>query len=77
MDALPKSQFWMVYGHGQRAPTYIHESVRSAQAEAQRLARAHPGICFVILEAVEAVAKQEFVTFRYRGRRDLDAEIPF
>lgn len=47
-------RFWMVYGEGQRAPTYKHDSRASAEAEALRLARQHPGIAFYALCAVSA-----------------------
>ncbi len=43
---------WMVYGEGQRAPTYQHTDERSAVDEAQRLARNHPGLTFFVLKAV-------------------------
>ncbi len=35
---------WLVYGVGQRSPTYEHTSEDSATNEAKRLAREHPGI---------------------------------
>lgn len=44
-------EFWMVYGHNQRAPTYEHLSYSAAEAEARRLAREAPGITFFVLEA--------------------------
>lgn len=46
-----KQAFWMVYGVGQRAPTYKHLSEPAAELEAVRLAQANPGIEFVVLEA--------------------------
>ncbi|WP_234834548.1 hypothetical protein [Sinorhizobium meliloti] len=51
----PKAhKFWMVYGIGQRGPTYQHYSKALAQLEAQRLASLHPEIVFVVLAAVDA-----------------------
>jgi hypothetical protein len=47
-------QFWMVYGIGCGAPTYRHETKQSAVQEAQRLARLHKGVKFVVLQATEA-----------------------
>jgi hypothetical protein len=44
--------FWMVYGEGQRAPAYVHQTAPSAVAEARRLAREHPGIRFYVLAAI-------------------------
>lgn len=44
-------EFWMVYGEGQRAPAYKHDSAASARIEAERLAGLHPGISFYVLKA--------------------------
>lgn len=44
--------FWMVYGMGQGAPTVRHDTSESAVAEARRLARANPGITFIVLASV-------------------------
>ncbi len=59
--------FWMVYGVGQRAPTYRHPSAHAAEREAIRLAKECPGIEFVVLEAksghqvVEPVQSHRYV----------------
>lgn len=52
MPEITTYQRWMVYGVGQRAPTYEHTSEDRAREEAQRLARDHPGITFYVLKAV-------------------------
>ncbi|OMQ42040.1 hypothetical protein [Ensifer sp. 1H6] len=51
----PIAKFWMVYGLGQGAPRYEHLSKAGAQIEAARLAKANPGVTFVVLAAVDAV----------------------
>lgn len=43
-------KFWMVLGSGE--PHVRHRSRDVAEAEADRLARAHPGVMFVVLEAL-------------------------
>lgn len=73
-------QFWMVYGVDQGAPTVRHPNVASATDEAKRLARANPGVVFVILKAIGAVVKNDLQTTIYdAGRRfgDVDDDIPF
>lgn len=47
------SPFWVVWCMGGGAPTRRHTSLGSAQAEAARLAAAHPGDAFVVLQSVE------------------------
>ena len=51
------TKFWMVLGAGQ--PTYHHETKKSAQVEAERLARLSPGSVFTVLEAIACVRKDE------------------
>ncbi len=49
------SKFWMVYGpFSNGSPTKQHETIESAQAEAERLSRKHNDR-FVVLEAIKAV----------------------
>ncbi|TAM23390.1 MAG: hypothetical protein EPN60_15075 [Nevskiaceae bacterium] len=53
MSALP---YWLVWAPtGSRPPACRHASVESATAEAERLARAHPGQQFVVLQSVTAL----------------------
>ena len=47
-----KYRFWMVYGEGQGAPTYKHDSEEAASEEAQRLALRNPGCAFYVLKGV-------------------------
>ncbi len=53
-----RSEFWMVYGEGQGAPTYKHDSLKAASEEAERLAGRHPGIAFYVLKAKSGVVAQ-------------------
>lgn len=71
------TQFWMVFGINQGCPTHTHDSLESARAEAKRLARLHPEIEFVVLEAVEGFVKRDLATFNYRRATDDCDEIPF
>lgn len=69
--------FWMVYGAGQRAPEYRHDTRESAENEAKRLARFNPGIRFFVLETI-AVAEKIEVQFTRIMRREINKdEIPF
>lgn len=77
--------FWMVYGIGQRAPTYRHATRGSAEAEAERLAERNPKVTFVVLEAKRAFVKRsvdvidldpEFAEVA-RAASVLDDDIPF
>jgi hypothetical protein len=76
-----KTRFWMVYGEGQGAPTYKHDSKQSAEEEAQRLALCHPGIAFYALKATSiAFAASPAVSVAKLGRRQPvsgDDGIPF
>lgn len=44
--------FFMVYGLGKHYPTHVHNTVESAEAEANRLAAKHPGIPFYVLGTI-------------------------
>jgi len=53
--------FWMVYGEGQRAPTYKHASQTAARQEAERLAREHKGTRFYVLEQIASVISSDVI----------------
>lgn len=65
-DITEMKPFWMVYGVGQRGPTYQHDSEGSALREAERLAESSPGTTFVVMEATEAVRVHRFDRFSLR-----------
>ncbi len=75
MTPIPSRPFWMVHGIGQRAPAFAHPQRFLAEAEARRLARAHPGIVFVVLETVSAVIARDIEVVTYK--REVDDGIPF
>jgi hypothetical protein len=50
-----RTVFWMVYGEGQGAPTYKHDTAKSAADEAARLAERHPNVAFYVLKARYAI----------------------
>lgn len=79
-DTPMKTEFWMVYGEGQRAPTYKHDTQASALAEAVRLSAQCPGITFYTLKARKAVlcVKPAAKGWRLKKPRpDPDDGIPF
>lgn len=63
--------FWMVYGLGQSQPTVRHKTEHTARVEAERLARANPGIRFYVLEAITVSVKTDVETTSLRD------ELPF
>jgi hypothetical protein len=46
-------KFWMIWKENGSCPTVTHNSRRSAEHEAERLARLEPGKSFVVLESVK------------------------
>lgn len=61
-------RFWMVSGDG--PASYRHLSQASAEEEAQRLARLHPGRAFFVMEAIAVHRKVDV------ERRDLRGDVP-
>lgn len=51
--------FWMVWCAQDRAPTYKHTSILSAQNEAARLFKMRPDQQYFVLEAVSVVEHAE------------------
>lgn len=82
MTEFPKATFFMVYGGCCGTPTAQHDTYEDAAVEAKRLARANPGQCFVVLEAIRAfrIHDVDAVTLSMRPRnnpQDYDDGIPF
>lgn len=48
--------FWMVWTKTGHMPRYFHHSREGAETEARRLALRHPGLRFIVLEAVTKVS---------------------
>jgi len=46
-------KFWMVWKENGNGPTRQHESLKSAEEEAERLSKLEPGKNFVVLESVK------------------------
>jgi len=54
---LHADPYWLVWRTGREPmfpPNFQHRTLEAAQAEAVRLARANPGVQFVVLESVSA-----------------------
>lgn len=73
MSSIP-SVVWMVKGSGPSVVT--HETARSAELEAERLATANPGQTFYVMKAVTAYRKETATRFSLDGR-DSYGEVPF
>jgi hypothetical protein len=68
MPTQTESAFWLVWSPtGETSPSYKHPSIARATAEAERLARAHPGQLFVVLEAVAACREDSIVRTQFVG----------
>lgn len=76
-NETPITKFWMVYGIGQLSPTYQHYSFLQASDEAKRLAEKHPGIKFVVLEALEAFKAEKPRIISIGVTEGDDGDIPF
>ena len=80
MPQQTNTEFWMVYGLGQKQPTVRHKSFQSAHGEAKRLAKANPEIPFYVLAPISVSLKVEVDTIFLPIRSpfaDQDTEIPF
>jgi hypothetical protein len=80
MSKKYERRFWVVWNtnHHASSARYKHYSRVEAQHEAERLARQHPGQCFVVLKAVggaKGTALLDTVDFQTRHIEPLD--IPF
>ena len=74
MSTNTENPFWLVWSPtGSAPPRYRHASKQSAVTEAERLARAHPGQLFVVLEPIAGRRVDNMVRTTYVD----DKEIPF
>lgn len=72
MKRATEDSFWMVWCPLGGAPTVKHETKHSAEKEAERLARYHPGRSFYVLEAECGFCTEDPVT-----RIEMVGHIPF
>lgn len=73
INQLTYKAFWFVWNPNGHNPKYQHNSEASATAEAERLARAHPGETFVVLESICARRVDDMLRIVMRT----DCDIPF
>lgn len=66
-----EEEFFMVWKDGGDVPRKRHETLASAQAEAERLANNHPGFKFYVLRAIESAESMRVV------RKRLVEGVPF
>ncbi|WP_255631107.1 hypothetical protein [Caballeronia sp. dw_19] len=68
MNPQTESAFWLVWSPtGHKSPSFRHPSIQSATTEAERLATAHPGQLFVVLEPVAARRVDSMIRTQYVG----------
>ncbi|OTP79462.1 hypothetical protein PAMC26577_00945 [Caballeronia sordidicola] len=68
MPTQTESAFWLVWSPtGHKSPSFRHPSIRAATTEAERLATAHPGQLFVVLEPVAARRVDSMIRTQYVG----------
>ena len=67
--------FWLVWNEGGGAPKK-HTSLESAEQESERMALAHPGCVFHVLESVAACKKSD-VQWKQADPDYLGDEVPF
>lgn len=68
MSTQTESAFWLVWSPaGHKSPSFRHPSPQSATTEAERLATAHPGQLFVVLEPIAARRVDSMIRTQYVG----------
>lgn len=70
-----KKMFWLVWNPQGHEPQARHDSEQSAEREAERLAKKHPGQRFIVLRPVREVVVDNVQRFEYEPE-DHD-ELPF
>ena len=68
-----RKPFWLVWHLDGGVPSYKHESRRSAESEAERLARLHRGQTFVVMESMCGKVSNDVISIDFSN----DADIPF
>jgi hypothetical protein len=64
--------FWLVWSPtGSNPPQYRHPSEEGAEQEAERLARAHPGSEFIVLQSVSSRLVESMRCLDLRPKADL------
>lgn len=71
---MSNSKFWVVWQPESGAPHRRHDSLESAQAEAERLAEATQTRSFYVMEAISVAKKISVVTTKLT---DPSEELPF
>lgn len=69
------AKFWMVLGSGE--PVYRHRTKTSAQEEAERLAREHPGSEFVVLESLGTAMRKDVHWEKHENWSGNEVNVPF
>lgn len=72
---IEHDKFWIVWRQNGSTPTYRHESKATAEMEAERLARCHPGEVFFVLKTISGFSTT--VPPVERIKLKTPAEIPF
>jgi hypothetical protein len=68
LNPQTESAFWLVWSPtGSTPPKHRHLTEQLAVQEAERLAKAHPGQLFVVLESIAARRVDNLVRTEYTG----------
>lgn len=70
-NVLKYAPFWLVWNPNGRSPTFRHHTESSAIAEAERLAKEHPGGTFIVLESICARRVDSMLCIDMRGGSDI------
>lgn len=62
---MSEKGFWLVWSKNGSMPRHEHESSRSAQTEAARLARLHHGERFYVLRATSYIVVNDITTVEF------------
>lgn len=69
MNNIP---FWLVWDPNGNAPTVKHETQKSAENEAERLARLNPNQCFYVLMPTCEIKRNDLIITRFENE-----DVPF